>query len=115
MSTAELALPEATASVYSGPERRWMTRSLHDWTDRSEQHNNKYALLEARSIAILEALREKVRKRGRTSERAREEVSALWDGIWEIRQKLEARRKRIAEDCATWFDDSALRANGEAQ
>lgn len=108
-SAMEAALPEAAAPAYAGPERRWMTRSLYDWTWRSEQHNNKYARNEARSIAILEALRAKALKRHRTSTSARasEEADALWDGIYEIQQKLNARRERIARACAPWFEGEA--------
>ena len=90
-------------ATYTGPERRWMTRSLYDWTDRSEHHDNKFAIGEARSVAILEKLRTRAVNRGR-----REEADALWDGLWELKQKLQKRRERIAEDATPWFDGSAF-------
>ena len=89
--------------AYTGRERRWMTRSLCDWTYRTEHHHNRFAREEARDIAILEKLYERANKR-----RRRDEASAIFSGMYELQQKLAERRKRIANDCAPWFDGSAF-------
>ena len=90
-------------STYTGHERRWMTRSLYTWQDRYEHHDMKFARDEARSIAVLEKLRSRAVKRHRS-----EEADALFDGIWELQKKLDARRERIAAKAAPWFDGSAF-------
>lgn len=92
-----------TTEQYTGTERRWMTRSLYPWQDYQELHDMKYARDEARSIAILEKIRARAVKRHRS-----EEVDALFDGIWELQKKLDARRERIAQKAAPWFDGSAF-------
>jgi hypothetical protein len=97
-------LPSTPAgSAYTGPERRWMTRSLYDWTDRDEHHDNKFALKEAREIAVLERIRQRAIKASRD-----EENIVLYGCIWDIQKKLNERRKRIADDAAPWFDERAF-------
>lgn len=96
-------------SAYTGPERRWMKRSLYDWTWRSEQHDNRFARGEAQSVAILEALRTEALKHGRGAE-----ADAIWDGMYEIREKLHRRRARIAKDVAPWFTAGVFAESHEA-
>lgn len=94
----------AAMTIYTGPERRWMTgRSLYGWTMRSDHHNNKCALDEARDVAVLGKLHRKAAKAGRQAE-----ADALWSGLWELKQKLDRYRLRVAEETNPWFDGSAF-------
>ena len=100
---AEQIKEERMLQTYTGPERRWMRRSLYDWTYRTEHHHTRFAREEARDIAILEKLRRGAYKRNRMAE-----AEAIFSGMYELQQKLAGRRQRIAEDCAPWFDGSAF-------
>lgn len=101
----EIAKQE-NAAAYTGPERRWMkSREWSDWTDRMAQHDVVWAAKEAREAAILTKLYNRATKKGRT-----EEASAIWSGLWLLRDHLKERRERIAAECSTWFDGSAFAA-----
>ncbi len=74
------------------------SRAWSDWSNRDEQFENRVDLESSRHIAILEKLRRKGLDRKRN-----EEADALWSGIWELQQKRAEWRKRVAENCAPWF------------
>jgi hypothetical protein len=89
--------------AYTGAERRWMSsRQWSDWTKREEHCVNQGALEMARDAEIL------VEMRKRYLDKDRAKSDALWNGYWYVKEKRDYYRKRVAEECAPWFNGMAF-------
>lgn len=87
--------------TYTGRERRWMvSREWGRWIDRDAQSANQSALEYARDAEILL----KVRNRAKN----RLTQNALWNGYWQLKEKRDHFRMRVAKEVAPWFDGSAF-------
>lgn len=93
---------ERMLATYTGPERRWMQSRPHsDWTKRDEHFANQRALEYGRSADLLLSMHDRAKNRAKKD--------ALWNGYWFVNEKLDYYLKRVAEECAPWFDGSAFR------